>query len=172
MLIGKINSFTYHFNRINDLTTYTQVSLKCIQRWRISDNIVTMTCRFITVNITIIPFHNNWRHVHHIDIKYSFLVVFLLFIICSIINKMHLTQLLWEPSILEYLQLYTLPYLAWLNASLIFDSQERYNTVFQAWQLHEIIIIENFRTYFLGRVIMIIYLLVSGEEGGQDGWGM
>ena len=43
--------------------------------------------------------------------------------------------------ILEYLQLCALPYLAWIIAFLIFESQEIENIVVQSWQLNGILLI-------------------------------
>ena len=48
---------------------------------------------------------------------------------------------MWKPIILHYLELYTLPYLGWLTASLVSESQERDSIVVQEFQLHEIILI-------------------------------
>ena len=46
---------------------------------------------------------------------------------------------MWQPRILEYLQLYTILYLGWLTASLVFKSQERDDIVVQVWKLHGIL---------------------------------
>ena len=56
-------------------------------------------------------------------------------------RKFIIIQLWWEPIIRDYLKLNTLPYLGWLNSSLIIESQVRYNIVVQAWQMHGIILI-------------------------------
>ena len=86
---NKISSSTYHFTRRNDLTVYTHVYLKVIWRQRKTYNIVTMTCRLISIKITILPFHNNQRRVHHICINYGLIDVFALFFVCYIIYKNH-----------------------------------------------------------------------------------
>ena len=46
---------------------------------------------------------------------------------------------MWQPIVWEYLKLYTLPYLGWLNNYLVFESQNRDNIVGQAWQLNIIL---------------------------------
>ena len=85
----KISSFTYQFTRRNDLTVYTQVGLKGIWKRRKPEDIVTMTCRIIRINITIINLHNNQRRVHHISIKDGLIDVLVLFFVYYIINMMH-----------------------------------------------------------------------------------
>ena len=41
------------------------------------------------------------------------------------------------------MQLYILPYLCLINASLVFESQVRDNIIVQSWQLHGIIPMET-----------------------------
>ena len=48
---------------------------------------------------------------------------------------------MWQPIIWEHLQLYNIPYLGWLTDYLVFEHQERDNTVVQACQLHRILLI-------------------------------
>ena len=90
----KIGSFTYHFTGRNILTINTQVLLKGIRKW------VTMTCRIISTNITIIPFHNDQTHVHHITINKCFINVFVIFFIYSIVKKIIIIPLLWQKMLL------------------------------------------------------------------------
>ena len=97
-------SFTYHFIVRNKLAIGTRVCLKGIFRWRKFDNIVTMTCRIISISRNIITFHDYQIHVHHITIKYSLINFFVILLIFSIIEKFIIIQLLWRPIILEYLQ--------------------------------------------------------------------
>ena len=60
-------------------------------------------------------------------------------------KRIIIIQLLWQPRIWDYLQLYTLQYLGWLTASSIFKSQERDNIFVQAWKLHGILLITTMR---------------------------
>ena len=64
-----ISSFTYHFIRRNKFTLYIQVYFRGIWIRRKYDNIVTMSCRIMSINITIISFINDQRHFHNIVIK-------------------------------------------------------------------------------------------------------
>ena len=139
ILIEKIISLTYHFTRRNDLTINAQVWLKCIQIWRKSDNIVTVTCIIVRINSTIMTLQNNQIHVHHVTIKNSLINLFEIFFVCSIIQKIIIIQLLWQPIIWEYFQLYNLPYLGWLNDYLIFEYHNRNNIVVQECQIQGIL---------------------------------
>ena len=139
----EISSFTYHIARGNNLIINNPVWLKVIWKWRKYYSILTMTWRIISINSTIFPLRNNQRYVHHITINNSSINVFVIFFICSIIKKNIIIQLLGQPRIWKYLQLYTLPYLVWLTPSFIFESQEIDNIVVQEWKLHGIILIET-----------------------------
>ena len=141
IVIDRKKSVTYHFTRRNDLTINTQVLLKCILTWRKSNNIVTMTSGIVRINSPIMTFHNNQRHVHHTTSKNSSINVFVILFVCSIIQKIIIIQLLLQPIIWQYLQVYTLPYIGWINASSIFKYQERDNIVLQTWQLRGILLI-------------------------------
>ena len=136
-----------HLSWRNNFTINTQVLLKGICRWRKFDNIVTTTWIIISISSTIIPLHNFQRHVNHITINNSFINVLVILFICSILLKIIIIQLLWQPRIWECLQSYTLPYLGWLTASFIFESQQRDNIVVQAWKINYIILISSMPGY-------------------------
>ena len=93
----KISSFIYHSNRVNRLPVNTQVWLKGICKWRNLDNLVTITWRIISINITKFSVHNDQRHVYHIAINNSLINLFVFFFIYYIIKKINKIQLLWQP---------------------------------------------------------------------------
>ena len=137
----------YHFTRRNDLTITTQVSLKCIITWIKSNNIVTMTSGIVRINSPIMTFHNNQRHVHHTTSKNSSINVFVILFVCSIIQKIIIIQLLLQPIIWEYLQVYTLPYLGWLNSYFGFEYHGRDNIVVWACKILGILLIAKMRRH-------------------------
>ena len=91
---------------------------------------------FLVIHILII----SYQIYNHININNISIHLFVIFFICAITINIVIIQLLWQPKIWKFLQLYNLPYLGQINASFVFQYEDIDNIVVQAWQLYGIIL--------------------------------
>ena len=80
---------TWNFTRGNWLYIYIQVFLKGVWSWGKVYNVVTVKGWVFTVDSTKLTFRDNQLHVSNITIADYCVDLFILYIICSIVNNMN-----------------------------------------------------------------------------------